>query len=230
MSGTILWGNAWAAHHTPPRGPRSGAERMRRLARLVTKGHIGLGTLAELERPQIRAFERAAPTYRLLVGGRGMTDGVFWRDETYELVADETFRGFTYGGRRVRVPVAVLRHRASGRLLGMMAVHNPLDRWNARAFGRQLREVRRLRAAYGGISVLLAGDFNARAPVACRARRAGLFSAGHRRCRGWVPIDQLLVERGTRISDYRRMSGRVVTRITDHPALYRARFRLSGGR
>ena len=228
-TGEIFWANAWAAHHTAARGgAASGAERMRRLVRLVTGAHLGLGALAEVERSQIEAFRRSAPSYRLLVGGRGTTDGVFWDTGAYELVDGYRFHGLTYGGRQVRVPVAVVRDRAHDRLLAVIAVHNPRDRWNARAFGRQMAEVRRIRNAYGHrISVFVAGDFNSGAWTACRSHRARLFSAGHRRCDGSAPIDQLLVDRHVRISSYRRMDGGRVDRITDHPAVYRARFTIS---
>jgi endonuclease/exonuclease/phosphatase (EEP) superfamily protein YafD len=228
-TGTFLWANAWAAHYTQGRGgAASGAERMRRLIRLASRADVELGALAELERSQITALRRSAPSYRLLVGGRGMTDGVLWDAGAYDLVEGYRFRGFTYGGRRVRVPVAVLRDRSTGRLLAVIAVHNPRDRWNARAYRRQMKEVRRLRRAYARISVFVAGDFNSGSWVACRAHRTRLFSAGHRRCGAQAPIDQLLVDRQVRVSGYRRLDGRRADRITDHPAVYHARFAIGG--
>lgn len=223
-SGTFFWANAWAAHHTAARRGMTGADRMRRLVRLVTGGNVSLGVLVELERPQIATFRRGAHSYRLVVAGRGTTDGVFWDDERYELVASRRFRGLTYGGRPMPVPVVVLRDRVTDHLLGVMAVHNPRDGWRDRALTRELRQVRRLRREYGArLSVFVAGDFNSGEPVACRARRAGLYSAGHRGC-GWAPIDQLLVDRDVRIRRYRSLDGRRVDRITDHRAVYRARF------
>lgn len=230
-TGTFFWANAWAAHHiSASGGAPSGAQRMRRLVRLVRRADVELGALAELEHSQIEAFRRAAPSYRLLVGGHGTTDGVLWDASAYDLVDGYRFRGLTYGGRRVRVPVAVLRARGTGRLLAVIAVHNPRDRWNARAYLRQMREVRRLRRAYGRISVFVAGDFNSGSWVACHAHRTRLFSVGHRRCGSPAPIDQLLVDRHVRIARYRRLDGRRAARITDHPALYRARFTIASPR
>ena len=225
-TGTFFWANAWAAHHTAARGGAApGAERMRRMVRLVKAGDVRLGALAEIEHSQVMAFRRAAPTYALFTGGRGNTEGVFWRTDSYDVVETYRFRGLTYGGRPSRVPVAVLRDERTGVLLAVMAVHNPRDRWRDRALRRELREVRRLRRAYpGSISVFVAGDFNAGASVACRAHRVRLYSAGQRRCDGYAPIDQLLVDRHVRIRAYRRMAGARVHRITDHPAVYRARF------
>lgn len=228
-TGTFFWANAWAAHHTAaPGGAASGAHRMRRLVRLVHGGHVGLGTLAELEHSQISAFRRAAPTYTLFTGGRGMTDGVFWETGRYELVDAYRFRGFSYGGRHESVPVVVLRDRASAHLLAVIAVHNPRDRWRDRALRRELQEVRRLRRTYDRVSVFVAGDFNAGSSVACRARRLKLYSAGNRHCDGYVPIDQLLTDRHVTIHRYRRMAGARVHRITDHPAVYSARFTIPG--
>ncbi|GAA1945462.1 hypothetical protein GCM10009798_00500 [Nocardioides panacihumi] len=226
-TGSFFWANAWAAHHTAAHGPGSGAARMRRLVRLVRGSGVGLGALAELERSQITAFRRSAPSYRLLVGGRGTTNGIFWDSGAYDLVEGYAFRGLSYGGRPVRVPVAVLRDRATGDLLAVIAVHNPRDRWRDRALGRELQEVRRLRRAHGPVSVFLAGDFNAGTSVACRAHRARLFSVGNRGCRGSAPIDQLLADRSVRVRSYRRMTGARVGRITDHPAVYRARFAIT---
>jgi hypothetical protein len=228
-TGTFFWANAWAAHHTAARGgAASGAERMRRLVRLVESAGVGLGALAEVEHSQVAAFRRSAPTYELFTGGRGNTVGVFWNTDDYDLVAAHRFRGFSYGGRRVRLPVAVLRDRASRDLLALIAVHNPRDRWRDRALRRELQEVRNVRHAYAGhVTVFVAGDFNATDSVACRAHRAALVSVAQRRCHGSAPIDQLLVDRAVRIRGYRPMSGRRVDRITDHPAVYRARFTLT---
>jgi endonuclease/exonuclease/phosphatase (EEP) superfamily protein YafD len=223
--GTFFWANAWAAHHTAAHGASSGPARMRRMVRLLERGHVDLGALAEVEHGQVVAFRRSAPAYRIFTGGRGATTAVFWDADAYELVDAYRFRSFTYGGRRVRVPVAVLRHRSTDRLLGVIAVHDPRDRWRDRALGRELQEVRRLRRAHGGrLSVLVAGDFNAGASVACRAHRAGLYSVGNRRCGRHAPIDQLLVDRHVRASGYRSISRSRAGGVTDHPAVYRARF------
>jgi hypothetical protein len=228
-TGTFFWANAWAAHHTAARGGAApGAERMRRLVRLVHREGAHLGALAEIEHSQVAAFRRSARAYSLYTAGRGNTDGVFWLTDAYDVVDTYRFRSVTYGGRRSPVPVAVLRDRASGALLAVMAVHNPRDRWRDRALRRELAEVRRLRRAHGrGISVFVAGDFNAGASVACRAHRTRLYSAGNRRCDGYVPIDQLLVDRHVRIRDYDRMTGSRIHRITDHAAVYRARFAIT---
>lgn len=226
---TFFWANAWAAHHTAARGgAASGAERMRRLVRLVRESGVGLGALAEIERSQVAAFRRSAPTYTLFTGGHGNTEGVFWETDRFDLVDSYRFRSFSYGGRRVPVPVAVLRERASQQLVAVVAVHNPRDHWRDRALRRELEEVRRLRRSYpDGISVLVAGDFNAGESVACRAHRLKLFSVGDRDCRGYAPIDQLLTDWRTRVRSYRRLAGSRVHRITDHPAVYRARLALA---
>jgi endonuclease/exonuclease/phosphatase (EEP) superfamily protein YafD len=222
-TGTIFWANAWAAHHTSARGAMSGTDRMRRLVRVVRSSDVHLGALAEVERSQIASFRRAAPAYELFVGGRGTTDAVFWDRGSYEVVHAYRFRGLTYGGRRIPVPVAVLRDRSTDALLAVMAVHNPRDGWRGRALGRELKEVRRIRGAYDGpVAVFVAGDFNAGSSVVCRARHARLYSVGHRHhCGSAAPIDQLLTDRDVHTRGYRPMSPR---RITDHPAVYRARF------
>jgi hypothetical protein len=224
-TGTFFWANAWAAHHTAAHGATSGPARMRRLVRLVERAHLGLGVLAEVERPQSATFRRAAPAYRLFTGGHGNTNAVFWRADRYELVDTYRFRSFTYRGTRNRLPVVVLRDRASAAELAVIAVHNPRDGWRARALRRELREVRHLRNAYGAqLRVFVAGDFNAGASVACAAHRARLYSAGNPRCHGHAPIDQLLVDRRVGTSHYRSLSPSRHGRITDHPALYRVRF------
>lgn len=226
-TGRFLWANAWAAHHTAERGPSSGPQRMRRLVRLVKRHDVTLGALAELERPQIAAFRRTTSAYRLVVGGRGMTDGVFFDTRRYDVVDSYRFRGFYSHGRRVPVPVVVLEDGASGRRLALMAVHNPTDaRWRDRALGRELREVERLRRTHPGATVLIAGDFNARSAVGDRAARAGLVSAVERVGGGPTPIDQLLLDEDVDLQGYRAI--RPVSRITDHRAVYTTAFTVPG--
>ncbi len=227
-SGVFFWANAWAAHHTARTGYWSGSERMRRMVRIIEGQHVTLGALAELERSQIRAFRTHGSAYRLFLGGRGMTDGVFWDPSAFDLERKYTFAGYYAGGRRVRVPVAILRDRRTSDRLAVMAVHNPLDgySWRERALARELQEVRKLRRTYGGdVSVFVAGDFNAGAAVACQVRsRSRLYSAGYRNCRGRIPIDQLLVDRSVRIHAVHPTYGGRMRSVTDHPAVYRAKF------
>lgn len=237
----FFWANAWANHHTARAGgdgrfAMAGARRMERMVRLIHRRDADVGVLVEMERPQVRAFRRAsAGRYAMVTGGtpgRGIYDGVFYDAGAYRLVDSYHFRSWTKHGRRARVPVVFLDDRRTGQRIAVMAVHHAAfgsgSRWRERALDREIAEIRRLRRTHGpGVTVFIAGDFNSTERAYCRMRKAGLRSPVRpaKRCENTpVGIDQLFGDRAARFSGYRRI---VRPDITDHPAVYVARFRLA---
>lgn len=237
--GRFFWANAWAAHETSGDRPGlSGPRRMRLMLDVIRRRHASLGALAEVETPQVAAFRRFGGDYAIVRGGhRGETNAVFYDARRYRPERVTRFWSYFYEGRRVAVPVVVLRDRGTGARIVVMAVRNPANtphhphqsRWRRAAVRREAQEVRRLQARYDGrVSVLVGGDFNQREP--CRlAARTGLVSAiatvsGCSRVR--TRIDQAFADTSVRFTSYAAVVGRRVSRITDHHAVYVAGFTL----
>lgn len=237
----FFWANAWANHHTARPGgdgtfAMSGKRRMERMVRLIKRRDADVGVIVEMERVQVRAFLRAGGgRYAMVTGGtpgRGILDGVFYDTAAYRLVDSYRFRSWTKHGRRARVPVVFLDDRRTGQRIAVMAVHHAAfgsgAHWRERALRREIREVRRIRRAHGrAVTTFVGGDFNSTENAYCRMRKAGMRSPvpRARRCHDTpVGIDQLFGDRQARFSGYRRIVRRD---ITDHPAVYLARFRLA---
>lgn len=227
--GSFFWANAWAAYPWGA-GGRSGDARMDKMARLIRREAPGAGVLAELMPSQRQRFEHDLHgRYRLVVGTRtDLTNAVFYDPTAYRLVGTRHFRSYYFGGERVREPVAILEDLQSAARVAVVAVHNPADlfgrsnaRWRSRALRAELAEVGRLRAA--GLPVLMAGDFNNAETVRRRLLTRGLTPAATGRA---VGIDQLFAAGPVQLSDYRAIRGPLVAAITNHRAVYTARFAL----
>lgn len=230
----VMWLNAWADHHTRPGGDEAwgldSPARMRIVVRRLQRQRADLGVLAEVERPQWRAFRAyAGRALGLVTNGNRTDDVVFWRRSAFRLVGVRRFTTYYRGGRRIHTPVVTLADRGDGRRVAVIPVHQPADlpgrprqaRWRARDLTILRRVVARLR-----VPVVVAGDFNARRGPLCRMTRPGpgLVSplASHSRCRRALPpIDQAFVTSGLRPEGYAVTSGAAVRRATDHGHLYR---------
>ena len=232
---TVFWANAWAARHTVSGRPAlTGARRMERMVHLIARNHADLGVLVELQRSQVRAFERTAgEDYEMVTGGtRHTRDGVFFDPSAYRLVETSSFRSWTKHGKRTRVPVVLLADQATGRQLAVLAVHHAAYdggvRWREKAMTREIAAIRELQRSHPGpLPVLVGGDFNSTTRAYCRMRRAGFVSPIRPRhgCQHTpVPIDQLFADRSVAFHRYRRIAR--VQRATDHPAVYLAKFTL----
>ena len=232
----VFWANVEGASHTAAAGNdagrASGVARMDLMTRVITARHADVGVLNELERPQAAEFRaRVGHTFALVYPRRDTRNSVFYRRSAFTLIA----RGYRvvpyFAGHRHRIPVAWLRDRATGRILVILAVHNPADtrrfphqaRWRARALAIEIAAVNRLAAAHPRIGLVLAGDFNARRTaldaVTRRTVLASPIPAGWR-----VPIDQAFTAR-LGVAGYHRWSGPAIVRATDHRAVYSLTYR-----
>ena len=96
-----------------------------------------------------------------------------WRSSVWELVRPETFSVPYFDGNRRRMPVVLLRHKATGLTAYFANVHNPADtrryhgqqRWRDQATAVEVALVNRLAAT--GIPVFLTGDMNERDSYFC---------------------------------------------------------------
>jgi endonuclease/exonuclease/phosphatase (EEP) superfamily protein YafD len=210
----------------------------RLLLGVMRREHATLGLLAESTGGQARAFRRASGgTFGAVPGRRrGETNAVVYDTRSYRLERVTRLRSFSYRGRRMPLVIAVLRDRETGARIGAMAVHHPSshtdrgtqDRWQRSAWRRELRALRRLRAAYDGrISTFLGGDFNDSST--CRmVARTGMVSplATVSSCpTARTRIDQVFADRTVTFSGYHPII-RGIARMTDHPGVYAATFAL----
>ncbi|WGL51479.1 hypothetical protein P5P86_16115 [Nocardioides sp. BP30] len=156
-----------------PRWP-SGPSRVGRVAALLRSYDISVVGMQELETPQLRAFEGAAPEYAVYpgtsVGGTPSDNSIAWRTADWTLVeADLT--PIPYYGAPVRMPHVLLRNKHTGRLVWFANYHNPSDD-HGNAQGKR-NEAVRIEAALvkrlsaDGTPVIQTGDFNDRQEAAC---------------------------------------------------------------
>jgi len=231
--------NVLGSQHTAaPGGRPPGRKRARIVSELVERKNLDLIGLQEVQADQLLVLKheleghRIWPAYQLGKGALRLQ--IVWREKAFDLLDTGTLiTKFDHQNRPV--PWVLLRHRASGRPLYVIDVHNSprrLELERDRATGRIIELVQRLRAT--GRTVLLLGDLNEHKEVFCKVvGRTDLQAANG----GWVSRRRCVApERPLRIdwifgrgllefSGYRSEDGKAVRRASDHH-LVRATVRL----
>jgi endonuclease/exonuclease/phosphatase family metal-dependent hydrolase len=230
--------NVLGSSHTAKGGnkPRyaSGVSRMRGATQLIGAAGADVVGFQEFEQPQFATFMNlthgAWQTYPGMSMGRGpVRNSVAWRSDKFELVDRGTIPVPYFHGQRVPSPWVLLKHRATGRTIAFINIHNPVsnarrgnnERWRDVATSMEVALVRRLRPV---APVVLMGDFNERAEAFCRVTSgAGMHAAN-----GGVPgsgcrppagagIDWIFGTQDVGFSEYLRNQNSLVRRTTDHP-------------
>jgi endonuclease/exonuclease/phosphatase family metal-dependent hydrolase len=225
-------------HTTAPGGRPPGKQRARIVSELIERKNLDLVGLQEVQADQLLVLKhelekhRIWPAYQLGKGALRLQ--IVWRERAFDLLETGTLvTKFDHQNRPV--PWVLLRHRASGRPLYVVDVHNSPRKQELqrdRATGRILDLVHRLRST--GRTVLLLGDFNEHREVFCkvvgrtdlRAANGGWVSA--RRCvppEGPLRIDWIFGRGLLEFSGYETEDGKAVRRASDHH-LVRATVRL----
>lgn len=168
-----------------PKWP-SGATRIGRVAGLLRTHDISVVGMQELEAPQLRAFEGAAPEYDVYPGtsvsGTPSDNSIAWRTADWELVeADLT--PIPYYGAPVRMPHVLLRNKHTDREVWFANYHNASD-VHGPAQGKRDAAVK-IEAALvkelsaDGTPVIETGDYNDRQEAACPMMSLGDMHASN---------------------------------------------------
>ncbi len=142
-----------------------------RVARQLKRRKITLMGLQEVQPGQLRVLRNHMPKYRFAPGNvqedQGFQLQVAWKRKQFKLL-DQGFILTPYRSTYRRAPWVRLRHRATGRIVQVINVHNPKssqERNQDRALRREIKLYQRLRDR--GV-VLLVGDMNDKREFFCR--------------------------------------------------------------
>ena len=241
---TVSSFNVLGSSHTKPGGKRAvGTTRIVWAKQLLDRRHVDVVGFQELQPDQAEKFAAiTGDTWAMWPGlpdwEEGMSEAgwrkrdsensVAWRTDTFERV-DASFVTIPYfNGNERRMPVVLLRHKATGLLAYFSNFHNPAYASNQKrrdeAKARQIAMVNRL--APTGLPVFITGDMNEREEYFCTmVAGAPVKAANGGRYRDGVctpppkpmPVNWILglKKRGT-FSNYVRDDSRLVNRITNH--------------
>ncbi|MFS3130638.1 peptidoglycan DD-metalloendopeptidase family protein [Nocardioides sp. Bht2] len=177
--------NALGHSHTARGGYRccswpTSPERTQRMVKVMQRQNAQVVALQEFQGPQQQEFRR-------LVGRQwgmffDLDNAIVWRKDMFDLVSGTRYTIPYFGGQTRKMPLVVLRHRATGRTFVMSSIHNPAnakgpaERWRIEAMRRE----RAIIASFNqklGIPFIIAGDFNEYQQAFCTMTAGGLLSS-----------------------------------------------------
>lgn len=230
--------NTLGASHTPA-GSRYPTYDWRtpRQAALFDRYALDVIGLQEFQKPQRAMFLSTTGTkYGIYPATAYKTDtenSIIWRNATMQLVKATTFDVPYFDGHIRKMPIVLLRHRASGREAYFINVHNPASvapwgdqtYWRRKAIAIERNKVIELRGS--GKAVFLTGDLNDRAAAFCPLTAGKLMLAPNS-----IPattcampaknygIDWVLAAGPARFSRYGFDWTPKDLRLTDHPIVW----------
>jgi endonuclease/exonuclease/phosphatase family metal-dependent hydrolase len=230
--------NVLAHRHTSAGGAHpgmaSGPTRIRWTLELLRRRGVDVVGLQEFQQVQARVFRRHANRqFRFFPGPqarREVENAIAWRTDTWQRVAHRFNRVPYFGGRMVRMPMVLLRHRSSNAMAWFLNYHNPAttkrhpgnEHWRDVATRREIRLVRRLRAQ--GHPIIVTGDMNERREIFCKftvkrtlqAANGGSHARGRCRPPQRMRVDWIFGTRRVEFNRYADLQGPSVRRISDH--------------
>lgn len=235
--------NVLGASHTDGASRYPGyAWRTPRQASLLAGYGVDVVGLQEFQKRNRAAFRTATgTTYGIyptdeMLAAKPRTDtenSIMWRSTTMEFVSGTTFDVPYFDGHVRKMPIVLLRHRASGREAYFINVHNPASireygdqtYWRRKAIEIERAKVIELRAS--GKAVFLTGDLNDRAPAFCPLTAGKLMLAPNSipsmTCampKTLYGIDWVLAAGPARFSRYGYDWKPKDQRLTDHPIVW----------
>ncbi len=232
--------NVLGSSHTAGKKARMapGASRIRNAAVLLNQHGVDVVGFQELQGDQYRSFLGAAggafSVYPgLAAGPLGIENSIAWRTSVWSLQHAETVQIPYFNGRMRPMPVVLLQHAETGRMIWVANFHNPAsnpkrgnnDGHRARATAIEVSLVNRL-VAESGYPVFITGDMNDREVYFCKmtggapmvAANGGSNDGG---CRppARMPVDWIFGHEMVTFSGYVRDEGPLVRRTTDHPMI-----------
>ena len=224
-------GHSHTARGGDKRGFAGSRRRMGHVVSLLGANGVSVVGLQELQPIQRASFLRRTRGWRIHSPKGDPQDSVAWRSSRFRLLRATSFK-VPYFRRMRRMPIVVLKDRATGRKLVVISVHNPANKGSKakmrkrRAAGvrRELAMVKHMRRTTRA-PVILMGDFNdKRRRFFCHMTRQGLKASsrgnpGRRGCRKSevAGIDWIFSTRGIKFTGHQRVQGGLVARTTDHP-------------
>jgi len=232
--------NVLGNSHTTASGNRpqmaSGPVRTRRAIRLLDRHRVDVAGFQEFQHPQWREFLRVAGgRYAVFPSaGSGLRDtenAIAWRKSRWAFDGFETVSIPYFNGRIRKMPVVLLRDRASGDQAFFANFHNPASvqrfgsqqRWRNIATQREMELVSRLTETYR-LPVFVTGDMNERDRFFCRFTAGGSMVAASGGSNDGVcrpparpRIDWILGSVGVQFSDYTADRSSLVRTTSDHP-------------
>jgi endonuclease/exonuclease/phosphatase family metal-dependent hydrolase len=233
--------NLLGASHTAPggndHGYASGARRMANAVQLLHQYDVDVVGFQEMEPVQYSTFMGltghawgAYPGPTLDPGS--IRQSVAWRLDDWTLVKADSIAIPYFHGENIRMPVVLLRNRASGEDVWFANFHNPAttpahgnnQRWRTVAEGREIGLVRQLEATSDD-PVVITGDMNERAEYFSRLAGATdmcpanalISSPGLCAMPGHMDVDWIFGSPEITFSDYVSNQDTFVRHTTDHP-------------
>jgi hypothetical protein len=236
---TVSSFNVLGASHTPPGSSRaSGTTRIVWAKQLLDLHHVDVVGFQEMQGVQLTKFMSiTAGTWAVYPGfelrARDTENSIGWRTDKFDLVDATTVVIPYFDGNERRMPVVLLRHKATGLLSYFANFHNPADTATYRNQGKWRVEATRIEAALQnqlqptGIPRFMTGDMNERDPYFCRITKAspvkaarggywrdGVCYAQNPRAVDWIFSSGLL-----KWSNYLEDRSDLVKKTTDHPVI-----------
>ena len=237
--------NVLGASHTGAggnkRGYAGGSTRMGWATQLIRGNNVSIVGLQEYEKTQHGTFSNITGggwgIYPgLQVGNKGVRNSIAWNNGVWELVEAHTIPIPYFHGNLVPMPYVLLKHKATGRLAWFINIHNPAStrgpaqHWRDVATAKEIALMNQLQAPQStnqiGTPTFLMGDFNEKSEAFCRVVPGATAQAANGGAAPCSPpaghgIDWIFGSTpGVSFSNYVRMDGGLVNRVSDHPMIY----------
>jgi hypothetical protein len=233
--------NVLGASHTlnGARGMASGAVRIVRANQLLERHHVDVAGFQEMQASQLTKFLSITNGEWVVYPGLSIKkidseNSIGWRTDKFTLVQATTVKIPYFNGSPRRMPLVLLRDKASGMLAYFANYHNPADtaryhhqaKWRAEANRVQIALQNQIWTR--GIPRFVTGDMNERAPYFCRVARSAPLKAARpntyikdRTCYANRPraVDWILGARKVTFSNYDEDRSHLVDITTDHPVI-----------
>ena len=214
-----------------------GVTRMKYAFEVMENHHVNVVGFQELQPQQLDKFnELTGKRWAVYPGGRferiAMHNSIAWKTHKWQRV-DASYINIPYFyGELVKMPVVLLRHRATDRLVYFANFHTPADsygnaqKWRDQARRKQIDLANRI--AEKGIPLVITGDMNERDKYFCnmvgktnmRAANGGSNREG-KPCEtpDYMGIDWIFGSSSMSFTGYKRVETELVRKTTDHPFL-----------
>ncbi|KAA1427129.1 endonuclease/exonuclease/phosphatase family protein [Nocardioides antri] len=239
--------NVLGFSHTKPGGNKccrwaGGISRMGWAMQLIRGNDISVIGLQEYEKEQHNTLTNITGggwgVYPgMQIGKKGVRNSIAWNNGVWSLVEAHTIPIPYFHGNLVPMPYVLLKHQDTGRLAWFINIHNPASvrgpaqHWRDVATAKEIALMNDLQEPESpnelGIPTFLMGDFNEKAEAFCRVTAGANAQAanGGTRSPCRLPsnhgIDWIFGSTpGVTFSNYVRMDGGLVNRISDHPMIY----------